>query len=71
MASRSADKAQEAIKAIEDGYDFGINNNHIKGPNTSKAGSGRLVFLQVDLADLGSVEQVVQEIKAYVLQSYT
>jgi NAD(P)-dependent dehydrogenase (short-subunit alcohol dehydrogenase family) len=66
MASRSADKAQDAIGKIQSGYDFGINNTFIKGPKTGKAGS--LVFVQVDLADLDSVEELVQDIKQYAFQ---
>jgi hypothetical protein len=69
MASRSADKASEAIAKIEGGYDFGINNCFIKGPKLGKAASGKLVFLRVDLADLDSVEEMVQEIKTYASHS--
>lgn len=69
MASRSADKAQEAIAKIESGYDFGINNSFIQGPKSDEARSGKLVFLRVDLADLSSVEDMVQEIKSYALYS--
>lgn len=61
MASRSSDKAQDAIEKIQAGYDFGIGNNYIKGSTTAR--SGKLVFLQVDLTDLDSVETMVQEIK--------
>lgn len=67
MASRSAEKAQEAIAKIQSGYDFGMNNSFIQGPKTDKA--GKLVFLRVDLADLDSVEEMVQEIKTYGLHT--
>jgi hypothetical protein len=69
MASRSTDKAQEAIAKIESGYDFGMNNSFIQGPKSDEARSGKLVFLRVDLADLSSVEDMVQEIKSYALYS--
>ena len=66
MASRSADKAHEAIEKIKSGLDFGIGNNYVKGPSPKKVGSGELVFLQVDLTDLQSVEEMVEKIKQYV-----
>jgi hypothetical protein len=69
MASRSVDKAQEAIAKIESGYDFGMNNTFIEGPKLGKAASGKLVFLRVDLADLDSVEEMVQDIKTYAFHS--
>ena len=71
MASRSADKAQEAIAKIESGYDFGMNNSFIEGPKFGKAASGKLVFMRVDLADLDSVEEMVQEIKSYAFHPLT
>jgi NAD(P)-dependent dehydrogenase (short-subunit alcohol dehydrogenase family) len=61
MASRSADRAQEAIAKIQSGYDSGMNNSFVQGPKSDKAASGKLIFLRVDLADLGSVEEMVQE----------
>jgi len=67
MASRSAEKAQEAIAKIQSGYDFGMNNSFIQGPKTDKA--GKLVFLRVDLADLDSVEEMVQEIQTYAFHT--
>jgi len=66
MASRSADKAREAIEKIKSGYDFGMGNNYVQGPNSKEAGSGKLVFVQVDLTDLHSVEGMVEELKQYV-----
>jgi NAD(P)-dependent dehydrogenase (short-subunit alcohol dehydrogenase family) len=70
MASRSADRAQEAIAKIQSGYDSGMNNSFVQGPKSDKAASGKLIFLRVDLADLGSVEEMVQELKTYALESY-
>jgi NAD(P)-dependent dehydrogenase (short-subunit alcohol dehydrogenase family) len=66
MASRSADKANEAIESIKNGYDLGISNTVIKRPRAENTTPGKLVFLQVDLTDLKSVETFVQEVKQYV-----
>lgn len=66
MASRSKERANEAIKSIESGHDLGINNTVIERPRSGKSRSGRLIFLKVDLTDLESIEEMVQELKQQV-----
>lgn len=63
MASRSKGRAEEAIRSIESGHDLGINNTVIERPRSGKRGSGKLIFLKVDLTDLESIEEMVQELK--------
>jgi hypothetical protein len=63
MASRSEDRANEAIKAIESGHDLGINSTVIQRPSAGKSKSGEIIFLKVDLTDLNSIEDMVQELK--------
>jgi NAD(P)-dependent dehydrogenase (short-subunit alcohol dehydrogenase family) len=63
MASRSKDRADEAIKAIESGHDLGINNTVIQRQRAGNSKSGEIIFLKVDLTDLNSVEEMIQELK--------
>lgn len=68
MASRSADRAQDAIKAIKAGHDLGIAGSIAKGsqsPKTNK--NGEIIFLELDLADLNSVERFVDKLQKYGL----
>ena len=72
MASRSADRAQEAIKAIEAGHDLGIAGTVVKGsksPRTNK--NGKIIFVELDLADLDSVDRVVEKLQRYVLHLFS
>lgn len=66
MASRSADKAQEAIEAIKSGRDFGFNRSIVNGsPKLSRAsGMGELIFLEIDLTDLHSVDSFVKTLQS-------
>lgn len=62
MASRSKERAEIAIAAIEKGQEMGIGNTFIDQPQTGRA-RGKLVFVPVDLTDLGSVEAFVEDLK--------
>lgn len=69
MASRSESRAKEAIQAIKDGHDLGFGNSVVRnGTKQSLKAKGQLVFAQIDLTDLDSVEECVEEIKRYVAQ---
>ncbi|ORY32852.1 putative short chain alcohol dehydrogenase [Naematelia encephala] len=62
MASRSAKKAHEAIGAIKKGGVFGVTGiTYPKRNESNNAGRGRLEFLELDLADLESVEKAAEE----------
>lgn len=60
MASRSEERANVAIKAIEKGQDMGMNNTYIDQPRSKTP--GKVIFLPVDLTDLGSVGTFVEEL---------
>lgn len=71
MASRSESRAMEAIQAIKDGHDLGFGNAIVQKASKQRSTTrGELVFLQVDLTDLESVESFCQEIKRYVIWSW-
>lgn len=64
MASRSADRAQEAIKAIEAGHDLGIAGTIAEGSKSQRTNKkGQIIFIKLDLADLDSVDGVVEKLK--------
>ena len=68
MASRSANRAQEAITAIEAGHDLGIAGTIAKGSKSPRINKkGKIIFVELDLADLDSVDRVVEKIQRYVL----
>jgi NAD(P)-dependent dehydrogenase (short-subunit alcohol dehydrogenase family) len=61
MASRSRQRAEEAIEHIKNGYTYsatGFTKSDVK-----KQGKGSLEFLELDLGDLNSVERFVEEYK--------
>lgn len=76
MACRSREKGMKAVEAIEKGGVFGFegivypdegggmsNGND----NGTRKGKGRLEFLEMDLADLTSIEKAVEEFQRYVI----
>lgn len=62
MASRSESKAMDAIRDIQLGKDFDIRRKGREQPR----GSGKLVYLKLDLADLQSIDDFVAEFKKYI-----
>lgn len=62
MASRSKERADAAIKAIEKGQEMGIGSTFIDKPASGQA-RGKIIFVAVDLTDLGSVETFVEDLK--------
>lgn len=64
MASRSADRAHGAIKAIMAGHDVGLGNRITKSAASRLSGKkGEVIFSEVDLTDLDSVQRFVERIQ--------
>ena len=63
MACRSAERADEAIRAIRNGEVHGMDGKtHSDGQNGGEARpKGRLESLELDLADLRSVERFADD----------
>jgi NAD(P)-dependent dehydrogenase (short-subunit alcohol dehydrogenase family) len=68
MASRSEERANAAIKAIQKGQDVGINNSYIERPRPQGT-PGKIIFVPVDLTDLGSVGDLVDNVKRQVMRT--
>lgn len=64
MASRSSERAQEAIASIRSGHDLGINNARLQKTRQGATGNiGSVTFLELDLADLHSVQRCIDSLE--------
>jgi len=73
MACRSEKRAEEAINAIKNGGVYGVDGisypdkrEGMNGFGHGGKGKGKLVSLELDLADLRSVDRCVEEFARYV-----
>ena len=62
LACRDKTKADEAIAEIERGAEFSLIGNEYDIPR-DKPSEGRLIPLELDLADLDSIDRFVKEFK--------